>query len=391
MHSTFEKSGNRSQRSKWIIVGSVIGLLGLIAIGVGVGVGVSKHNSSSTSSASSSSSSSGTTDSSTNGTPPQTNPNDPSTFQKDPNLHRSFYGMAYTPAGSQVPTCNNTLEDVIQDIQVMSQLTKRVRLYGADCNQSALVLEAIRQTKVDMQVYIANYPTPDDPTAYTRQRDEIKATIQTYGTDNIAGVTVGNEFMLNYLTDHGATDPNGAIGDQGAALIIADINDTRSVLAGMNLGKTLPVGNSDAGSYYNTKVLEASDYGMANVHPWFANVSAQSASAWTAQFFNETNVQPSALLPNNPKMYIAETGWPTQSSDAGNANNGVSDASETNLQVFLDTFVCQANQNSTGYFYFEFKDEPWKDVQFGGVEGYWGLFHANRTLKNLKIPNCVLD
>lgn len=134
MHSTFEKSRNRSRRSKWIvrsnfsrnvlasstsfqIMGSVIGLLGLIAIGVGVGVGVSKHNSTSTSSASSSTSS-GTTDSSTNGTPPQTNPNDPSTFQKDPNLHRSFYGMAYTPAGSQLPTCNNTLEDIIQDIQV---------------------------------------------------------------------------------------------------------------------------------------------------------------------------------------------------------------------------------------------------------------------------------
>lgn len=41
------------------------------------------------------------------------------------------------------------------------------------------------------------------------------------------------------------------------------------------------------------------------------------------------------------------------SSDAGNANNGASDASEANLQIFLDTFVCQANQNGTGYFFFE--------------------------------------
>jgi hypothetical protein len=23
----------------------------------------------------------------------------------------------------------------------------------------------------------------------------------------------------------------------------------------------------------------------------------------------------------------------------------------------------------------QFADEPWKDVQFGGVEGWWGLFN----------------
>jgi hypothetical protein len=42
-----------------------------------------------------------------------------------------------------------------------------------------------------------------------------------------------------------------------------------------------------------------------------------------------------------------------QSSDAGNANNGASTASEANLQKFMDTFVCQANTNGTGYFFFE--------------------------------------
>ncbi|KAG5646978.1 hypothetical protein DXG03_001701 [Asterophora parasitica] len=73
---------------------------------------------------------------------------------------------------------------------------------------------------------------------------------------------------------------------------------------------------------------------MANVHPWFANVSAADGAGWTAQFFQTTNVDAAAALSNNPKMYIAETGWPT------------------------------------------FFDEPWKDAQFGGVEGWWGLFTA---------------
>jgi exo-beta-1,3-glucanase (GH17 family) len=50
---------------------------------------------------------------------------------------------------------------------------------------------------------------------------------------------------------------------------------------------------------------------MSNVHPWFANVSIDQAAAWTASFFQTTNVQPASLLPNSPKFFIAETGWPT--------------------------------------------------------------------------------
>lgn len=380
-----EKQESGSKRSKWIVIGSALALVGLIVVGVVVGVVVAKNAKKSPSNNSAKSGSS-------NGPQVvnQTNPNDPSTFQKDSRLTQSFYGIAYTPEGSQLPQCGNSLANVITDIQLLSQLTKRIRLYGADCNQSALVLEAIKQTKVNMTVFLGNYAIPNDNNAaYDRQRDTLQTALQTYGTDNIGGITVGNEYMLNYLTDHQATDPNSAVGNQGAATLIANIQDTRSMLKSMSLDGKVPVGNSDAGSYFNTQVLEAVDYGLSNVHPWFANTTIQAAAGWTANFFQTTNVQPAALLPNNPKMYIAETGWPTQSSDAGNANNGASDASEANLQIFLNTFVCQANQNGTGYFFFEYFDEAWKDAQFGGVEGWWGLFHQNRTLKNINIPNCI--
>jgi exo-beta-1,3-glucanase (GH17 family) len=50
---------------------------------------------------------------------------------------------------------------------------------------------------------------------------------------------------------------------------------------------------------------------LANVHPWFAGVSIDVAADWTASFFETTDVQAAANLSNNPKMYIAETGWPT--------------------------------------------------------------------------------
>ncbi|KAI0760940.1 glycoside hydrolase [Trametes elegans] len=372
-----EKEQARSRRSKWIVVGCIVAVLGLVAIGVGVGVGVSKSKSGSSSTRSSSS-----------GAVNQSDPNDPSTFTLDSRLKKSFYGIAYTPENSQYPACGNKLEDVITDIQLLSQLTDQIRLYGADCNQTALVLEAIERTKVNMTVWLGNYPIPTDPAPYERQRDAIIDALKTYGADHVAGITVGNEYMLNYLNANGADDPNSAVGNQGATLLISNITDTRTAVEALNLGKTLPIGTADAGSYFNTEVLQAVDFGMSNIHAWFANVSIDQAAGWVNEFFQETNVDAAAKLSNNPKMFIAETGWPTASKDAGNESNGPSTASEPNLQTFLDTFVCQANNNGTGYFFFEYFDETWKDAQFGGVEGHWGLFYSNRTLKDITIPTC---
>jgi exo-beta-1,3-glucanase (GH17 family) len=198
--------------------------------------------------------------------------------------------------------------------------------------------------------------------------------------------------MLNYLTDHGGTDPNTAIGDQGAALLIAKINDTRSALANLKLSKNIPVGNAEAGYYFNTNVLEAIDYGLSNVDAWFANTSIDDAASWVFTYFNETNVAPAALLPNHPKMYIAETGWPSASSDAANAvNGGGTAASVPNLQTFINDFVCQANSQGVGYFFFEFIDEQWKEYLYGGVEGHWGLFDKNYNLKAITLPDCLVS
>lgn len=50
---------------------------------------------------------------------------------------------------------------------------------------------------------------------------------------------------------------------------------------------------------------------MANVHPWFANVTVQNGPQWTWDFFEQTDVTPANALPNKPEMSIAEVGWPT--------------------------------------------------------------------------------
>jgi len=49
-----------------------------------------------------------------------------------------------------------------------------------------------------MQVYVGNYVVSDDIAIYQRQRNAIKDALRTYGADHVAGITVGNEFMLKY-------------------------------------------------------------------------------------------------------------------------------------------------------------------------------------------------
>jgi hypothetical protein len=103
---------------------------------------------------------------------------------------------------------------------------------------TGLQLDAIKQTKVDMQVYLGNYPiATDNGAAYKRQRDLILDALKTYGADHVAGITVGNEFILkcvhslfshvrpctnseifSYVTDNGNgnSDPNSDVGNAGA-------------------------------------------------------------------------------------------------------------------------------------------------------------------------------
>ncbi|KAF9060949.1 glycoside hydrolase superfamily [Rhodocollybia butyracea] len=370
IHSVEKRQCPKAERN-WSIVGGLacFGLLVIIGIIVGVVVSQTHKNTGSSNSNSNANSGSGSQKSISG---------DPSSFTKDSRLKQSFYGIAYTPQDSIYPNCNIQLADVITDMQLLSQLTTRIRLYGSDCNTTAMVLEAITRTKVNMTVFIANYPdATDNGVAYNRQKAVIQSAIQTYGTDHIGGLTVGNEFILNYLDANGGTDPNSAVGNQGAAILTPLIDDSKAMLK--TLGVTMKIGNADAGSFFNNKVLQDVDYGMANVHPWFANVSIDDAAGWTWSFFETIDVALAQKLSNKPDMSIAET---------GNASNGPSLASEANLQKFMDTFVCQANANGTEYFFFEYFDETWKDIQFGGVEGWWGLFNSNRTLKNIEIPSC---
>lgn len=161
-------------------------------------------------------------------------------------------------------------------------------------------MEAIRQTKVNMNVWLGIYISEDD-TIWERQRQATLDIITEYGTDHISGITVGNEFLLNQANG-AATAPAAAISS-----ITTKVAQFKQDLAGMSLSKTLPVGTADAGSMVSTTLAAGVDYFMANVHPWFGGVPINQAAGWTYDYYT----QQVAIDLGTTKGYIAETGWPS--------------------------------------------------------------------------------
>ena len=86
---------------------------------------------------------------------------------------------------------------------------------------------------------------------------------------------------------------------------------------------------------------------MANVHAFFGGLPVAQAAAWTQSYFVENDVAAVNAAPNKPPVYVAETGWPTQSMTALNATYQAAVSGVPQLQTFLDTYPCQANTNGT--------------------------------------------
>ncbi|GAA5873685.1 hypothetical protein JCM16303_002556 [Sporobolomyces ruberrimus] len=374
------RSGNEAPRGnkvrKWAFI--VAGILVVIAIIVGVVVWKltsNKNDSSSSGGSGKLQYISGTAK------VVKSNPSDPSQFEKDDRLKPIFYGMAYTPFNALEPWCGASLANVTEDMQLLSQLTTRIRTYGSACNQSELVLQAIKDTKVNMTVWLGAY-VGDNTTVNAQQQDWIIDALDKYGVDNVGGITIGNEYVLNAVDSADATTR--------IAYLTSEMSAFRTRLSSKSYSKTVPVGVADAGSEFTTTLASGADYIMANVHPFFGGTLVSDAAGWTWDFFETKDVSVAEAASNKPIAYIAETGWPTQSMTPENTTLQGAVAGISELQTFLDTYPCQANANGSYYFYFEPFDEPWKE-QFGGVEPYWGLMDHNRKLKDITFPDCSID
>ena len=299
------------------------------------------------------------------------------------NLHKVFPGIDYTPFNAQYPACLTnppSQNNITRDMAVLSQLTNAVRLYGTDCNQTEMVLQAINVLGLtDMKVWLGVWIDQNSTTS-NRQLSAMNDLLDKNGAAPFAGVIVGNEVLFRNDTTL-----------DGLEKLLGDV---RTNLTAKKID--LPLATSDLGDKWIAPLTESVDIVMSNIHPFFGGVAVADAAAWTWSFWQTHVVD--LTMGTAKKNLISETGWPSAGgNDCGVDATCTSDtqgsiAGVDEMNTFMDTFVCQALTNGTAYFWFEAFDEPWK-VMFNERgkewEDKWGLMDSGRNLKpGLIIPDC---
>ncbi|KAL6711667.1 hypothetical protein ACN47E_004601 [Coniothyrium glycines] len=297
-------------------------------------------------------------------------------------LHKVFPGLDYTPLNAQYPDCLHvgpSQNNITRDMAVMSQMTNAVRLYGTDCNQTQMLIHAINRLEIKdtMKIWLGVWLDSNDTTT-TRQIDQTWQILDDYGCDYFKGIIIGNEVLYRE--------------DMTAATLLNHITDFRQNITDHKC--KLPVAMADLGDNWTAEMATKVDYVMSNIHPFFSGVNASDAAGWTWDFWQTHNV-PLTASSSNIKQVIAEVGWPTGGGmSCGGAETCTqgSVAGISELNQFMQDWVCPSIQNGTEYFWFSAFDEPWK-IRYNTPgkewEDKWGLMDVDRKLKpGLTIPDC---
>jgi len=211
--STWLKEEKKSRaKRKWIIIGIVLFVLACAAAGVTLYF-VKFRNSGSASSLTSSNGRNGAGATA-------------SDLKKDSSLKKIFDGMDYTPLDAQYPGCGCTQSNITADVAILSQLTNKIRLYGTDCQQATMVLNAIQDLKVDLTVFLGVW-VDTNSTTLQRQLSDMYSILNKYPVNLIDGIAVGNEVLFRQ--------------DKTESELITLIQQVRQNVTAMNLSKTLPI------------------------------------------------------------------------------------------------------------------------------------------------------
>ncbi|RCK59157.1 putative glucan endo-1,3-beta-glucosidase btgC [Candida viswanathii] len=273
-----------------------------------------------------------------------------------------YHGIAYSPSNAMEPLCGFNKRDAMLDLAKLSTITTRLRNYGMQCDQSELILDAIEYMNLNMSLAMGVWIGSND-SVNKEQMDLMKRVVSKYDDPLrlINSIYIGNEVLFRE--------------DKTREELIAYIQDAKDFLKLSGIDD-IPVGTSEIGSLIDPKLLDACDVVGANIHPFFAGVPVEYATAWTIEFLN---LQVQAYNEKNTPIVLTEVGWPS-----GGGNFGQSVASLANLQYFVSDFLCTFRDLPIEYYYFEAFDEPWKSIFWEDNQQWetqWGIFNADRLSK----------
>ncbi|KAI7877363.1 hypothetical protein K492DRAFT_197741 [Lichtheimia hyalospora FSU 10163] len=268
------------------------------------------------------------------------------TVVPDARLSQSFYGIDYRAQD------DSSLQQVVDDVKVLSQMTTRVRVQLAantdDTDKTSLVLKAIslfNTTQQPMGVMLAL----NDPASNTQQYESLWNLLNEHGTQNVIGISVSSN--------------SDDVNDETMSSLIQQVQEQMASHGYPDLPVTPSITSIQQLLVQQQKIVN-------NSHPFFSGIKADEAADWLWQQYNHSHMQPRP---------VQQIGWPTEPED-----QPLQDAipSIDNQQMLLDSFICQANARGVPYYWFEFKDHH---------SSFWGLMDQERAPKHRHMPTCHVE
>eukprot|EP00210_Caulerpa_lentillifera_P008375 g7987.t1 len=267
-----------------------------------------------------------------------------------------------------------TVEELNEDVALILQHTRRIRLYSMECPDvmDALLTKASNgELSLLLGVWIENSPRD------VKEMDLLMSYLKKYPTASIEGVVIGNEVIFKH-------QGNGAF-------MAAKVMEAKHKIGGLAFHTRNPtLGTIKVFSVEetpDTSVVGVSDAVGVNIHPYY-DVTLEKAGDPTA--FAKIAVERFALKLDYYKakfpgreLIVTEVGWPTSSDPyAGDYQHG----SESLQLQFILAFLKYTTAHPVNYYWFEFKNADWKKFGYNShsySEYHFGIYNSFGAQKSV--------
>ncbi|GMF24384.1 unnamed protein product [Phytophthora lilii] len=279
-------------------------------------------------------------------------------------IHGINYNPRIGPDWAPVDQRCKSAADIQADMETLARVTNSVRLYGlGDCDQGSTVVPAA--VNAGLSVSLGLWVSSDDAVfevEFTKLQALLQQNPTLFSGGSIVDIHVGSEAVYRK--------------DVTAQQNIDDLGRVKAMLKAYNLA-SVPVTIAEIGDVYlaHPEITDAVDFVQANGFPFWEKIDVENA----VDYF-ESRIAPlyQQAAARGKKVVIGETGWASDGSSPK-----ASKASPANAARYFYNFYQMAKQQGLEFYYFEGFDEEWKIAASNAtVEGYFGLFHEDRTLKS---------
>jgi glucan 1,3-beta-glucosidase len=228
------------------------------------------------------------------------------------------------------------------DLALLAPRVRCVRIYSV-ANGMDQIPSIARE--LGLKVLLGLWIGADAP--HNQQEIKLGLEVAERNRDVVEALIVGNEVLLRH-----------ELTAEQLGQLITQVNDATDI----------PVTYADVWDFWkaNPSLALHADFLTIHLLPYWDDkpTGIDAALAHTASVYGEARV----TFPNQ-RVFIGETGWPSQGRQRADAVPGVVAQAR-----FVREFTGWAHDNQIQYNLIEAFDQPWKRQQEGTVGGYWGLY-----------------